>query len=59
MEEGQQPSIRKQWWPDKDFQNVVGPIARHMGVSLEAMSIRLKEMRLLIELVEADVKKAV
>lgn len=44
---------------DKDFQNVVGPIARHMGVSLEAMSIRLKEMRLLIELVEADVKKAV
>lgn len=22
MEEGQQLSIRKQWWPDKDFQNV-------------------------------------
>lgn len=44
---------------DRDFQNVVGPIARHMGVSLEAMSIRLQEMGLMLDIVEVDMGKAV
>lgn len=51
--------VKARPYNDKNFQNVVGPIARHMGVSLKAMSIRLKEMGLLIELMESDVKKAV
>jgi len=46
------------YW-DRNFQNVVGPVARHMGVSLEALSIRLKEMGLLVEMMEADMKKVI
>lgn len=45
------------YW-DRNFQNVVGPVARHMGVSLEALSIRLKEMGLLVEMMETDIKKS-
>lgn len=44
---------------DKDFQNVVGPIARHMGVSLEAMFIRLQEMGLILDILEVDMKRVV
>ena len=44
---------------DRNFLNVVGPIARHMGVSLEAMRIRLQEMELMLDIVEVDMGKAV
>lgn len=44
---------------DRDFQNVVGPIARHMGVSLEAMTIRLQEMGLMLDILEVDMERVV
>ena len=36
------------YW-DKDFQNVVDPIARHLGVSTNAMKNRLMELELLVD----------
>jgi len=46
-------------YKDKDFQNVVGPIARHMGVSLEAMRIRLQDLGLMLDIMERDMDKAI
>ena len=48
------------YW-NKDFQNVVAPVARHMGVSLEAMKIRLVNLGLLIDTTVSknDIKKAI
>ena len=50
----------KPYW-DKDFQNVVAPVARHMGVSLEALKIRLVNLGLLIDttISKNDIKKAI
>ena len=50
----------KPYW-DKDFQNVVAPVARHMGVSLEAMKIRLIRIGLLIDTTASknDIRKAI
>ena len=50
----------KPYW-DKDFQNVVAPVARHMGVSLEALKIRLVNLGLLIDTTVSknDIKKAI
>lgn len=41
--------IKEPMFQNKDFQNVVGPIARHLRVSLEAMKYRLIKLGLLIE----------
>lgn len=46
------------YW-NRDFQHVVGPVARHMGVSLEAMSITLQEMGLLFVEIEIGMEKVV
>jgi LPS sulfotransferase NodH len=48
------------YW-NKDFQNVVAPVARHMGVSLEAMKIRLVNLGLLIDTTVSknDIRKVI
>lgn len=51
--------VGKSFYWDKDFQNVVAPVSRHMGVSKEAMKNRLCELGLLIDITEIDQEKAV
>ena len=44
---------------DRVFQNVVGPVARHVGVSLDAMRIRLQDMGLMYDIIEVNENNAV
>ena len=46
-------------YKDQNFQNVVGPIARHMGVSLDAMRIKLQEMGFMHDIIEVDLEKVI
>jgi Zn-dependent peptidase ImmA (M78 family) len=46
------------YW-DKDFQNVVDPIARHLGVSSAAIKIKLLEMGKLNDPNKLDNKKII
>lgn len=41
--------IKEPMYWDKDFQNVVNPVARHLGVSSNAIKNRLMELRLLVD----------
>lgn len=47
--------VEAPFYGDRNFQNVVGPIARHMGVSLKAMGIRLQEMGLMVDIMDEAV----
>lgn len=49
--------IENQIYWNKDFQNVAAPVARHMGVSLEAIKIRLIQLRLLNDPMEIFMEK--
>ena len=41
--------VKKNYYSDKNFQSIVGPIARKMNVSLKAAYIRLKKLGLIID----------
>ena len=51
--------IKEPMYWDKDFQNVVDPIARHLGVSSAAIKIKLLEMGKLIDPNKLDNKKII
>ena len=53
-DEVQPMCIEEPMYWNKDYQNVVDPIARHLGVSSNAMKIRLLNMGLLIDPNEMD-----
>ena len=55
-DEVQPMCIEEPMYWNKDYQNVVGPIARHLGVSSNAMKISLLNMGLLIDPKEMDEK---